>query len=293
MSERQHLLLPLLSSLIYVFGALLVRRASDLGVGVWRTTFVSNLMSALVFSPVALLGGPGQPWSAAWQPVTLGLLLVSGQLLGFYALARGDVTIATPILGVKTVVVALATPVLLGSLVPAKLWVAAALSTTAIVLLNLTSNSRHRRWGWSIGGGLGAATSFAMFDVLMQKWAPLWGAGRLVPLVMGLGALFSIGFIPLFQQPLWRIPGPAWKPLLAGSACISGQGILLILTVAIFGDSTAVNVVYSCRSLWMVLVVWWIGHWFRNAEQDLGSRVLGWRLAGAGLMSLAVIIAVV
>lgn len=291
--ERYHLLLPLLSSVIYVFGALLVRRAADLGVGVWRTTFVSNTLSAILFLPALALGGSGQPWTAWWQPAVVGLLLMSGQLLGFFALAKGDVTIATPVLGLKTVVVALCTPVLLGQRVPPKLWLAAGFSTAAIVLLNFTRQGRHQRWLVSVLGGFGAAASFALFDVLIQKWSPAWGAGRLVPLVMGLGAVFSLAFIPLFHEPLWRIPAVAWRPLLGGAACISLQGILLILTVAVFGDSTAVNVMYSARSLWMVLVVWGIGHWFRNDEQKLGKQVLGWRLAGAALMTLAVVTAVV
>jgi hypothetical protein len=43
----------------------------------------------------------------------------------------------------------------------------------------------------------------------------------------------------------------------------------------------------------MVLLVWWIGHWFRNDEQQLGGRVLGGRLAGAVLMAVAVVLAVI
>lgn len=290
-SGRAHLLLPLASSLIYVVGALLVRRAADLGVGVWRTTFVANVLSAILFLPLTLLGGPGQPIAQAWQPAVLALLLVLGQGLGFYALSRGDVTVTTPVLGAKTVMVAVLTSLILAIPVPLPLWIAAALSTGAIVLLNWMGGGGHQRVGLSVGGGLGAATAFALFDVLVQKWAPAWGPGRLVPLVMGLGAVFSVVLVPFFHEPLWRIPRAAWLPLLGGSACISAQGILLITTIAVFGDAAAVNVVYSARSLWMVVAVWAIGHWFRNPEQNLGGRILGGRLAGAVLMMAAVLLA--
>ena len=43
---KWHLVFPFLSSLLYVVGVLLIKRSSDLRVGVWRTTFVSNLMAA-------------------------------------------------------------------------------------------------------------------------------------------------------------------------------------------------------------------------------------------------------
>lgn len=84
-------LLPLFASLFYVAGALLIRRASDFGVGVWRTTLISNVTAALVFSTLLPLGG--SPWRAdlLWQPALVALLYVGGQALTFLALQRGDV----------------------------------------------------------------------------------------------------------------------------------------------------------------------------------------------------------
>jgi drug/metabolite transporter (DMT)-like permease len=200
------LILPFLSSGIYVLGALLVRRAADLGVCVWRTTFISNSLSAVLFLPLWFLGGPGQPWTQFWQPCVVALAMVAGQTFGFYSLTRGDVTVVTPVLGIKTLVVALLTPVLLGLPVPARLWMAAGLSTGGIVLLNLSGGGPHRRLVLSILGGLAAAGSFALFDVLIQRWSPIWGAGRLVPLVMGLGAVFSVGLIPLSTSRCGEFP---------------------------------------------------------------------------------------
>jgi hypothetical protein len=37
-------LFPLIAALLYAFGALVLKRSSDLGVGLWRTTFVANLI---------------------------------------------------------------------------------------------------------------------------------------------------------------------------------------------------------------------------------------------------------
>ncbi len=285
------MLLPLASSVIFVFGALLIRRAADLGVGVWRATFVGNAMSAVFFAPLMLLGGPGQPLSQWWQPVTLAALLVIGQLTSFFAMARGDVTVATPVFGMKTVIVGMLTVVLLGIPLSARLWTAAILSSTSIVLLTLSPGGSRRRIGASLVGGLTAASFFALFDVLVQKWAPRWGAGRLVPMVAILAALMSVAFVPMFSAPLSRIPRAALKPLLGGSVFVSMQAIMLIMSVAVFGDATSVNIVYATRSMWTVVAVWWIGHWFRSTEQGLGLKVLSWRLAGAGLMTVAVVLA--
>jgi drug/metabolite transporter (DMT)-like permease len=291
-SGRLYLLLPLASSIIYVLSALLVRQAADMGVGVWRTTFVNNALSAALFVPLLLLGGPGQPLHAVWQPAVLALLLITGQTLGFLALTRGDVTVATPAMGLKTVMVAMMTVLILAVQPSTRLWIAASLSSGAIALLSLGPAARHRRVGLSIAAGAAAAMVFAVFDVLVQKWSPAWGAGRLIPLVMTLGAFFSVAFVPFFREPLRAIPRAAWRPLLSGAFCGSIQGILLITTIAIFGDATSVNIVYATRSLWIVIAVWSVGHWFDNTERLLGMRVLGWRMGGALLMTAAVLMAV-
>jgi drug/metabolite transporter (DMT)-like permease len=96
---RLHLLLPLASSVIYVFGAVLLKRATAAGVGMWRAAFATNLASAVGFLPLLALGGPGQGWAALWQPAVVALLLVVGQCASLWALTRGDVSVATPVLG--------------------------------------------------------------------------------------------------------------------------------------------------------------------------------------------------
>jgi len=59
-----------------------------------------------------------------------------------------------------------------------------------------------------------------------------------------------------------------------------------------FGDATAMNVVYSARGVWSVAAVWLIGHWFANTEAQLGGGVFRGRLAGALLMTSAIVLVV-
>ena len=293
MSPHWHLLFPLLSSLLYVGGALFIKRCAELGVGVWRTAFVSNLASALLFMPLWALGGGGQPWNQFWQPAVVALLLVIGQVLGFVALSRGDVSVATPVLGVKTVLVALFTTALLTQGVPPKLWMGAGLSALAIGFLHGGGGGVHRKAGLSAITAVLAAICFALFDVLVQRFSPRWGVGRFLPIMNAMAAALSFGMVPLFHAPLRAVPRAAWPAVLGAAGFIAVQGLILITTVAWFGDATAVNIVYSSRGLWSVAAVWLIGHWFSSQEQHLGRRVLGWRLAGAALMTIAIVLALV
>jgi hypothetical protein len=65
MTFPAHLLFPLASSVGYVIAGLLVKRSSAYGVGLWRTTFVSNLTMAICFSPLWRDRTAGRPALAA------------------------------------------------------------------------------------------------------------------------------------------------------------------------------------------------------------------------------------
>jgi len=290
-SVSLHLLLPLASSFGYVAGVLLLKRSAAFGVGVWRTTFIANLFLAICVAPFWLLGGNGG--GLIWQPLVTASLFFVGQVATFIAIDRGDVSVATPVLGAKIILVALISALLLPDPTPLKWWIAAALSTAAIVLLNrrppgTAGTTANRNIGVTIIAALAAALAFAICDVHVQKWAPAWGVGHFLPIMFGTVGVLSFFLIPIFREPLRKIKRPAWPWLIGGSVLLGLQAAGVGIAIGAFGDATAVNVVYSSRGLWSVLAVWWVGHWFHNDEQNLGPAVLRLRLWGAGLMLLAI-----
>jgi drug/metabolite transporter (DMT)-like permease len=280
--------LPLLAAAVYAAGALLVKRSADLGVGVWRTAFVANVVGALVFQPLLLLGGTWHPelW---WQPVFVGLFFVIGQWFTFMSLDRGDVSVATPVLGLKVLLVAVLATLLAGDVLRWQLWAAAVLATCGIAALNRRSgNTPHHHVGRTIVMASLAAAAYAVFDVLIQLWARAWGAGRFVPLVMAVSGLLSVAFIPAFRAPLSAIPRATWPWLLAGTATLAAQSVVFVCGVAVWGHAAQANVLYSSRGLWTVVLVWAVGHWVHSREQHLERSVLVGRLVGAALMMSAI-----
>jgi drug/metabolite transporter (DMT)-like permease len=286
-----HLFLPFFSSILYVVAALYMKQAAGLGVGVFRITFLCNWITAVLFLVLWPLGGAIPEGWPLWEPALVALAFVAGQICTFLALDRGDVSVATPVMGAKVILVALFTTVIIGEGVSMQLWVAAGLSSLGIAFLNRPAkSSAHAPIGRTIGYALLAATCYALFDVLVMKWSPAWGAGRFLPIMLLMAGLLSLGFIPMFRQPLQAIPRPGWRPVLWGGLFMGLQALLLITTLGVFGDATAVNVIYSSRGLWSVLAVWWVGAWFSNTERQLGWAVLRWRLAGAVLLSAAIVL---
>ncbi len=281
--------LPFLASLIYVAAALFFKQASERGAGVLRSTGVTNLFCGVAFSALWLLGGrlpDPTPWG---QPALVGFIFLAGQLLGFLAIQKGDVSVATPVMGVKVVLVAGFVTLLIGTPVRPLLWIAAALCSLGIVLLS--RGGRGPATGRILPAvvfGISSAGAFALFDVLVQKWSPAWGAGRFLPVMMGFVAVYSVVLLAVLREP---IRGPGGMPLWAGATCMSLQALLFVSSMAMYDKATVGNIVYSARGLWSVLAVWWVGHWFGNRERE--SDVLRTRFAGAALLLAAIVLAVI
>jgi len=306
-----HLLFPLASSLLYVAAALSLKRAAVGRAGVWRSTFVMNVVAAACFAPLVLLpGGRGPGPAPPWQAAVIAGLFVVGQALTMLALNRGDVSVATPVIGTKVVFVAIYVALLVGDPLPVDYWVSAGMSAAGIALLHLGGNgadpddpgatgdgppgSRHPppSHGRTVVLALLAASCYAMIDVLIRKWASAWGVGRLLPSIMGLAAVLSLALWPAFEGPLGAIPRAARGPLGLGSAFLGLQALLLVMTLGLYPDTTRINVVYNSRGLWSVIAVWLVGHWWGNTERHAGRAVLLWRTAGAALMLGAIAVAV-
>ena len=84
------LLFPLAASLLYVTAILFMKRAGELGAGIWRITFVANLATCAMFSFLWLLGGQIPSWGLLYQPALIALIFLGGQILMFIALEHGD-----------------------------------------------------------------------------------------------------------------------------------------------------------------------------------------------------------
>ncbi len=286
-----HLLLPLLASLLFVVGLIFVKQVSRAGISPWTITFVSNQWAAILFSILWLFGGSGQPWSLLWQPAVVACLYILGLTFTFSAVENGDVSLATPIFGVKVVLVAVLLTFVASQQLSANLWYAACLASLGIGLIQWTGAAHHHRVAMTVSLAIAAAVSFATFDVLVQRWAPAWGAGRFLPIVYWMAAVLSLGFLPHVQ---WHaITDRKLRPaVLAGTILIALQAICIVLTLSVFGDATRVNVVYALRGLWGVLFAWAAAHWWGGSEAELPRQTMLLRLGGAGLLTAAVILAI-
>jgi len=288
--------LPLLASVLFVCGLLCVKRATSHGVSPWTVTFLANQWAALIFSTLWLLGGEGQPLTKLWQPAFIGALYMTGQVLTFMAIQRGDVSVATPVFGIKVVLVAILLTVFFREELPNSVWIAAALATFGIGLVQWSPRTQagdasRGRLLLTIGLAVLAAAAFATFDVSVQHWSPAWGPGRLLPTVYWFVSLFSLSLLPVVRTSALRDPKTR-TVLLVGTLLIALQALSLVFTLSNFGDAARVNVVYAMRGVWGVVLAWFVAVKWGGSEANLPKRVMLLRLLGAILLTAAVVLVV-
>ena len=80
---------------------------------------------------------------------------------------------------------------------------------------------------------------------------------------------------------------------LAGSLLIAMQAICIVVAVGVFGDAARVNVVYALRGLWGVALAWLAARKWGGAEAEHSRETMLFRVAGATVLTTAVILAIV
>jgi drug/metabolite transporter (DMT)-like permease len=284
--------LPLCAALGYAFAALMLKRATEKGVGPWRVSFLTNWIAAAFFAPWWFADSLPATWMNVAHAVTCGLAFFVGQIFTFLAIARGDVSVATPVLGTKVIFVAIFAAALAGEKLTPAVWFAAVITAVATALLGGDSKRGAKHVALSLAFGFAAAASFALTDSLQQRWIRFWGFGHFAAtMFLSIGVL-SFGLIPFFSAPLHAMPAASWRWALAGGAMLSVQATGMAYSIATFHEVTVTNILYNTRGIWSVILVWVIGHWFENVEREHGTRVMLRRLLGPALRHRAVFLSV-
>ena len=284
------MLVPLGSALGYAFAAIMLKRGTD-GAGPWRVNFLTNWVQASLFSllwifPVEHAASVANVGHA----VLSGALFFIGQIFTFLAISRGDVSVATPVLGSKVIFVALFSAALATETISGSTWLAVLLTAAATALLGLGHpHARRDAIIRSLVYGFSAAAFYAMTDITQQRWVHEWGFSHYVATLFLTVAILSLTLVPLLRGDSGEVPSESWRWIVAGALVLTVQACGVSWSIITIG-ATSTNVLYNSRGLWSVVLVWTIGHWFGNAERMHGRAVMVRRFAGSLLLLGAILL---
>lgn len=298
MQDSVHLLFPLLSSILFVIAATFAKQATLLGVSPYTATALSNFLLASCWFTFGCMRGQWLPLAGLGMALWIALAFVGGQLATYLAFRLGDVSLATPVFGVKIIIVAFLSSMVHQSGIETKTWFAAGLATVGVMVMQLGGSGTKspqlttRRASLAIGFALLAATLLSVFDVGVQSAGKQFGAIPFLTTMFSSVGLLSLGLLPWTDRVETLRKNGSAKPLILAACLMAGQAISITYSLAQFGDATRINIVYSLRGLWSVLLAWILGRWFLSAAADHPSRsTLLLRLVGAVLLTTAVVIA--
>lgn len=282
------LFLPLICGFSYALSGFLTKRALMEGAGILRFSFLSNWVMLLTFSAPLLWQDRNANWSEAHWPVLAGGLFFCGQVFTFAAIRIGDVSIHTPLMGIKVLMVALFAFALGVQEVNPEIWVAAVLSTLAVLLLGFSGASARGKTIRTIVLALLSAASFALADIFLVRGARSFGPAPFLAVMMVVNASLSLGLIPFFRGGLRAIPTPAWRWVAAGALLLGLQSAALGFFFAHTGLVAEGNILYSSRGIWSVFLGLILAGILRLENERMSSGAVARRLVGALLMSGAI-----
>ncbi len=288
-----HLLFPLFSSVIFVFGMMFARKAISRGASAWTGTFYGNLWLGLFWLLVGVCRWEVIPVSDWWRAAIVGLLFFLGQLFTYMAFRYGDVSVATPIFGVKILFVAFLSSMMTGQSISATVLIAAFVATVGVILVQSGGGALQRlertRVLLTVVTALIASLSLSVFDVLLQRWGAVSGAMPFLPVMFVSASLFSFVLLPWVNSVSTLKSLRSLRPMFIATVLMALQAMGMTIALSQFGDATRVNIVYALRGLWAIMFAWLLAQSFEGGERYASRSVMLRRAAGALLLTGAVV----
>lgn len=293
MTGQLLLALPGVSALGYVVAMLFLKRALSAGCTQAQVNLAANLAPGLLFQVFWIGAGPVD-WARLWMPAGTAATFLLGQIFTFRALRAGEVSVATPLLGTKVLLTAVFSAVLFGQALAWQWWAGAVASTLGVILVTGAAwgTLRARLLQPDALYSFAAAATFAFTDVLVGRWAKMFGPAAFVPIMFGLVALASLLVFPPGRRT-FSAPAGAFAPLLLGAVVLGVQALGMFFALALHESATAVNVVYSSRAMWSVVLAWLLARALQGAERNDPPEVMRRRLLGSGLIFAAVVVVLI
>lgn len=282
------------AAFLYAVSILFIKKALDKRAGLMRITFILNWFMVFAFLPLLFYKSRVYDWSLWLYPVLTGLCLLLAQIAVFGALKTGDASIQTPVMGTKAFMVAIFASCLGIGYIPFSWWIGSALSLLAIYFLSYAHNCPilKRKNILTIALAFVGACFFGLGDVLMEYKAGQFGEIPFLVIAMIVAALGSFCLVPFFEGKLFKIPKNAHKWVLLGSFLYAIEAIGFYIAISFYGKATAVNILYSSRGMWSIILVWSIGRFFVEKDLIVSSQVMFRRALGALLIFIAILLVV-
>lgn len=295
MNYSPELLLPVAAAAAYCLSVLFVKASTADGkLSPASILAMTNFLMFLVFLPTLVCNWHSVNPRLLWQPFLIGIFFAAGNWATFLCSHKGEVSLMTPIMGIKILLVILFLHIIVGVETPKSLIFAGLLCCAAVFIMgyskSATTPRSKRLWTYALAAI--ACISYAMCDVLFQKFSGNFDGMIILSLNNIVLAILSVPY----TKTLCRDFRNSNKKTLAlgtfSAILMTAEAVLMV--IAIIGEVGAglCNILYNTRGIMSVLLILAAGH-INPSLRELNKASTLRRLTGSTMIMLAVYTALV
>ena len=285
-------LYPFVAAVFYCASIMLVKYASQSKkLSGLSMLVMNNLLSGLVFIPAIFFEAKFPDVSIIWQPMIASAFCAIGNVATFSCAERGEVSLMTPLMGIKTLMVIMFARVFLDVDLPHTITIAGVICCCAVFIMGFSNKSlRTEKLAITVFLAIVACFSYALCDVFIQKYAPNFSRNAMLSLTSVAMPLSIIPLLPKFFREVFSCDK---KTLLLGSSsAVLMIGEMYLMFISISGElgASLCNILYNTRGLMSVVLIYFLGKYFIKLK-ELSSASAIQRSVGAIMILIAVVIA--
>ncbi|MGB0257281.1 MAG: hypothetical protein ACPGES_01400 [Coraliomargarita sp.] len=237
------------AAVLYAIGSLDIKKA--LGSGTDRRAAIAwtNIAMAIWSLPLFFLSRETFTLYGFLLALGAGLALFFGRIFVVKALDVGALSIVGPLLGLKTLFVAISA-VLLGQVaLSAGVWIAVVLACIGMALVQRGPQSKSKHYHRAVLYALIASLLFAATDILVVEARCALSVGWLMPTLF-----LTVGLLVPLLGSIPKPPAEGKINLQRGAVTMGFQTSLVVFIICLTGQAVLVNIIYASRGLWSVIV---------------------------------------
>ena len=290
MNYSPELLLPVAAAAAYCLSVLFVKASTADGklspTSILATT---NFLMFLAFLPTLLCNWQSINPHLLWQPLLTGIFFAIGNWATFQCSHKGEVSLMTPIMGIKILLVILFLHTIVGGETPKSLIFAGLLCCAAVFIMGYSKSDTTPRGKrlWTYALAAIACISYAMCDVLFQKFTGNFDGMIILSLNNIVLAILSVPYIKTICRDFRNANNKTLALGTFSAILMTVEAVLMV--IAIIGEVGAglCNILYNTRGIMSVLLILAAGR-INPSLRELNKASTLRRLTGSAMIMLAV-----
>ncbi len=285
---------PFIAAALYCISVIFVKLASRnkelSGVSVLVMT---NLLSGTLFIPQIFFESQLPSLSIIWQPLLASAFCAVGNIATFICAEKGEISLMTPIMGIKILIVIMLARLFLDVELPHALTISGAICCLAIFIMGYSKDSlKSKKLVFTFVLAIIACASYAACDVLMQKYAHNFTRSAMLSLTT---IMIPLSIIPLLPRFIREVRVARISTISIGFASAAFMVIeMYMMFLSITGEVGAplCNILYNTRGLMAIVFIYILGKRFASLR-ELSKTSAMQRAIGATMILIAVAIVLV